>query len=168
MTTRILRLSAFFASLALASCSSAPPPAAALHEPALSASTGAEAAATPAGAVAASEQAPGSSGRALLKEVLSWVNGVNLDEAGYQARFTSGFTSQIPYAAFVSVLASLRGEPWHSVRVEESTKLIDHLERGDQKLRVTLVPDSQDRTRIAGLLFAPDVAEAAFVAPATS
>jgi beta-lactamase class A len=103
--------------------------------------------------------------------VLAWVNGANIDEASYRARFTSEFVSQVPYAKFSDLVAVLRGpQPWRSASIDESVKLTGHWTRAEEKLRVTLVPDSKDPSRIGGLMFAPEAPEPAAVTspPATS
>ena len=141
--------------LTVHACSATPPPAAAVTT---AASQGAEAPAP---------LAQGASGRARaqLSEVLSWLNGASLDEASYRARFASEFVSQVPYEKFAGIVESLRkGPPWQSVSVDESVKLVGHWRRGDDKLRVTLVPDGSDPARIGGLMFAPD-AEASDALP---
>jgi beta-lactamase class A len=109
--------------------------------------------------------------RSQLSDVLGWVNGANLDEASYRTRFSSEFVSQFPYAKFAGIVASLRGQqPWQSTSTDETVKLVGHWQRAEEKLRVTLIPDSRDPARIGGLLFAQDAPDPAAVTspPATS
>ena len=94
---------------------------------------------------------------AQLADVLAWVNGAHIDKASYRARFASDFVAQVPYEKFAGLVGSLRGEmPWKSARVEESVTLVGHWQRGEDKLRVTLMPHSKDPSVIGGLMFTPD------------
>lgn len=140
--------------LVLAACSSQPPPAAAVGS---EATQGAEA---PATSPQVGEPSASLSARAQLRDVLAWINGAHLDEAGYRARFASDFVAQVPYAKFAGLVGSLRSqEPWQSARLEESVTLVDHWQRGEEKLRVTLMPYSKDPSLIGGLMFTADAEE---------
>lgn len=142
--------------LALAACGSQPPAAAIV---ASGASQGAEA---PAPQTAPTEPNASDHAHKQLQDVLAWVNGAPLDEAGYRARFASEFVAQVPYAKFANLVSSLKsGEPWQSARVEESVTLIGHWRRGEDKLRVTLMPLTSDPSLIGGLMFAQDADDSA-------
>jgi len=148
------------AAIALAACGSQPPPAAAVGS---EATQGAEASAP---LTAPKELSASASARVQLADVLSWVNSAPIDEAAYKQRFASEFVAQVPYAKFASLVGALHGEqPWHSTRVEESVTLVGHWQRGEEKLRVTLMPHSKNPSVIGGLMFTPDSEEPASPQP---
>ncbi|HTU60508.1 MAG TPA: serine hydrolase, partial [Polyangiales bacterium] len=153
MTPSFVQRVARVAGLALAACSSQPPPAAAVGS---EATQGAEAPATP----PLGDPTASGNARTQLRDVLAWINGAQIDEATYRARFATEFVAQVPYAQFAGLVSSLRGpQPWQSARLEESVTLVDHWQRGDEKLRVTLMPYSKDTSLIGGLMFTADADE---------
>ena len=63
---------------------------------------------TPVGTTVPASTTPESTARQVLDDVLAWLNGADVDEPTYTARFSPAFVAALPFAGFEQTLAQLR------------------------------------------------------------